>query len=222
MTIYRRPYYAKPMSMHRHEHVSSRQLNRMGFYKVCYHHHQGGDHEYLVPTRLTPTTISKTAPLVLNNIRNSYTSRSPSDRNRQLATTLPCCSRCEPCTWPSRDEETNVVTPPASPRGKVQFANTVQVVDIPSRRQYSSEERNLLWNNRKQLRFLARKNTAEYAFEKYNWRQAIEEDEMYHIQGRLVHPAHVQHKERLVQQLKAWNNAEQLATVSAKLAERQK
>jgi len=134
------------------------------------------------------------------------------------------CHRCEPCTWPSRDEESNIVTPPSSPRGKVQFSNVVQVVDIPSIAQYSSQERSLLWNSRRQLRYLARKNTLEYSYEKFNWRDAVEEEEFYSIQGRLIHPVHVkrQQKERRLQQLNAWNaEFASYNTGISKLAERQ-
>jgi len=84
--------------------------------------------------------------------------------------------------------------PPPQPPGKVvKFASHVSVVEIPNRRCYTPTTSDRMWNNRKQLRRMAARNTVEYAYERFDWRHALEEDRFVRVggaEGELVHPAH--------------------------------
>lgn len=82
----------------------------------------------------------------------------------------------------------------------VTFSPVVAVVEIPSRKAYSPASKAAIWNNRRAIRKAAVRNSIEYAFEKYQWQSAIEEDEFFPIDGQLVHPAlfyHQQHVQRM-------------------------
>lgn len=72
----------------------------------------------------------------------------------------------------------------------VQFHPVVSVVEIPSRTAYSPITASSLWNQRAQIRRNAARNMLEYAFEKYSWREAMEEDQFFQYGSKMLHPAH--------------------------------
>jgi hypothetical protein len=72
----------------------------------------------------------------------------------------------------------------------VQFSSHCAVVEIPHFAEYSSEQKEAMWNGSKKIRSMARINIAEYQFDGWNVETASEEDQFVVVAGVAVHPAH--------------------------------
>ena len=75
----------------------------------------------------------------------------------------------------------------------VQFNETVSVVNIPSRYQYSDRMKKFLWSDRWELQEMAERNMIEFEAEGFDWRNVVLDDEMYidSVNGQLIHPCHL-------------------------------
>ena len=75
----------------------------------------------------------------------------------------------------------------------VLFDPSVTIVPIPSRRSYDRRTRSRLHATKDEMISDIARNTLELAYEGWDWRNAIEEIDMYvhKASGELVHPAHV-------------------------------
>lgn len=103
-----------------------------------------------------------------------------------------------------RDSPATVVGTPDSKRRKrihedgdkkkrhCEFNETVKVVPIPMRTEYSSYVRQRLWSNSMEIQQNAARNTLEFASEGWNWRSVILDESMYICDktGELIHPIH--------------------------------
>ncbi len=76
----------------------------------------------------------------------------------------------------------------------VRFKDTVSVIPIPSRYQYSDRIKQCVWSNRMELREMAQRNLMEYEAEGFDWRNVVVEEDMYidATNGDLIHPCHLQ------------------------------
>jgi hypothetical protein len=74
----------------------------------------------------------------------------------------------------------------------VQFHETVSVVEIPSRYQYSNRIKKFIWSNSYEISEMAERNTIEFESEGYDWRNVVMDDDMLidSINGELIHPCH--------------------------------
>mmetsp|Transcript_28280 Transcript_28280/g.53159 ORF Transcript_28280/g.53159 Transcript_28280/m.53159 type:complete len:286 (+) Transcript_28280:276-1133(+) len=75
----------------------------------------------------------------------------------------------------------------------VRFYNKVKVLRIPSRDQYPESIKRSMWCSLSEITENARRNTIEFSSEGWDWRVAIEEQDMYthpHT-GEHIHPVHV-------------------------------
>lgn len=78
-------------------------------------------------------------------------------------------------------------------RRSVHFNHEVSVVPIPSRTSYTPYTQSRLYIGKKEMIRNARRNEREFVYEGFDWRNAVEEDQMYSSlrmgAGELVHPA---------------------------------
>jgi len=100
----------------------------------------------------------------------------------------------------------------------VHFESTVQVVRIPSHKDYTTSLKRTLWGSLKDIKQNAMRNTTEYIFDACQWRNATEEQDMYFDQqsGKYIHPVHIQRyyaammkKSKLKQEQKAEHEQQQ-------------
>jgi hypothetical protein len=77
------------------------------------------------------------------------------------------------------------------------FNESVQVIPIPMRSEYSHSVRSCLWAGAKEIQEMAARNTVEFASEGWDWRTVTLDESMYicRATGELVHPVHyeIQH-----------------------------
>lgn len=77
----------------------------------------------------------------------------------------------------------------------VHFDDSVLVVPIPSRHMYSNRIKEAFWTDGDELRNIADKNSYEYATEGWDWKNVLEDDDMYTdmATGEKIHPCWVEH-----------------------------
>lgn len=77
---------------------------------------------------------------------------------------------------------------------QVSFHESVAVVPVPMKDEYSNRIRTKLWSDAVEICENVERNLVEFAAENYDWRCACMEDEMYvcGVTGDLIHPIHVE------------------------------
>lgn len=80
----------------------------------------------------------------------------------------------------------------------VNFQETVTVVPIPMRTEYSRRIRTKLWIDQLELSQNAERNLVEFAAEGYDWQSACTERHMYFCEEtkELIHPVHIERQKR--------------------------
>lgn len=78
----------------------------------------------------------------------------------------------------------------------VQFSSHCAVVEIPHFADYSSKQKEAMWNGSKKIRSMARINVAEYQFDGWSVETASEEDQFVMVSGVAMHPAHAAAKKK--------------------------
>ena len=88
-----------------------------------------------------------------------------------------------------------------SPTPAVSFFNKVQVMRIPSRKDYPEDMKKAMWSSTSEIATNAKRNSLEYTYEGWNWRTVLEEQDMYMHEktGTLYHPAHFVHQKRIME-----------------------
>ncbi|CAJ1960086.1 unnamed protein product [Cylindrotheca closterium] len=78
-------------------------------------------------------------------------------------------------------------------RAKLRFSGDVKVFEIPSRHDYSPQDRSLIWGGKKEISRNARRNHSEFDAEGEDWRTVVEDDDMFvdAKTGELIHPCWV-------------------------------
>jgi len=77
-------------------------------------------------------------------------------------------------------------------REVVSFVDTVKVLPIPKRDEYSDRVAKRMWSSAVEIQEMAMRNSVEFAAEGWDWRTVTEDEQMYVCSetGELVHPVH--------------------------------
>jgi len=77
-------------------------------------------------------------------------------------------------------------------RGGITFNDTVTVLPIPMRSEYSERVKHRIWSSRMEIHENAARNKIEFAADGWDWRNVTEDNTMYVCSqtGELVHPVH--------------------------------
>ena len=80
--------------------------------------------------------------------------------------------------------------PPRKRKVRVWFTPMVTVIPVPSRFDYTPQERANMWSSFDEVHVNAMRNRIEYQYEGHDWRNVLEERHMWvDSNGELVHPA---------------------------------
>jgi hypothetical protein len=103
--------------------------------------------------------------------------------------------RNDVCSVLALKEARRIVTPLRLPdthsatRGRIRFAETVTVVEIPDRHCYA-DDKDAIWNSCREIREMARRNRIEFAFEGHDIDNVVDDADFLVRNGFHVHPAH--------------------------------
>ena len=77
---------------------------------------------------------------------------------------------------------------------KLKFNEQVEVCLIPKKEEYSKRIRVHLWNSPEEMAANAHRNTLEFAAEGWDWRNVMEDENMYRClaTNELIHPVHIE------------------------------
>lgn len=77
---------------------------------------------------------------------------------------------------------------------KLKFNEQVEVCLIPKKEEYSKRIRGHLWNSPEEMALNAHRNTVEFAAEGWDWRNVMEDENMYRClaTNELIHPVHIE------------------------------
>lgn len=100
----------------------------------------------------------------------------------------------KPSSLESKDTAASSLSSVASAERKLTFNETVSVVPIPMRHDYSHRVRERLWNDVNDIMLNAQRNALEFAAEGWDWRTVTEDEYMYRdaATGDLIHPVHME------------------------------
>jgi len=95
-------------------------------------------------------------------------------------------------TQGARKQSPKSIAKKGSPKKRISFDNNVTVMPIPQRSEYSNRIASRIWSRRDELIENMERNSIEFASEGWDWRSAMEDENMLvNIQtGELIHPVH--------------------------------
>ncbi|GMH95206.1 hypothetical protein TrVE_jg12942 [Triparma verrucosa] len=73
---------------------------------------------------------------------------------------------------------------------RITFHNSVSVLPIPLRTEYSTRASSLMWSSASELWENASRNALEFGSEGWNWKECLEDDRMIYWRNEKVHPVH--------------------------------
>lgn len=81
-----------------------------------------------------------------------------------------------------------------SPCKKLKFNEEVKVCPIPKREEYSKRIKDQLWASPTEMAQMAHRNSIEFAAEGCDWRNCLEDENMYRdvSTNELIHPVHIE------------------------------
>jgi len=111
----------------------------------------------------------------------------PSCKRRRIDEEVSNTHRVD-CFPPERDKQQH------QRRSVVTLHTRVSVIPIPARDEYSPRARESMWSSFTEMARNIARNSIEFASEGWNWRTAIEDDDMlvHDLSGELIHPIHLQ------------------------------
>lgn len=92
-----------------------------------------------------------------------------------------------------QQQHKHVATTTTTTSTRIRFHPEVQVMEIPSYKEYSNDEKKAIWRNSAELRQIVQRNKREFAAERWDWKQAVEEDGMFFDKTSqlYIHPVHL-------------------------------
>lgn len=75
-------------------------------------------------------------------------------------------------------------------KSSVRFDKHAVIFEIPNRLSYTKKQRRKMWNGSRAIKINAQRNKIEFQWEKWEWKNVVEEDSFCDVDGKKVHPAH--------------------------------
>lgn len=75
----------------------------------------------------------------------------------------------------------------------VRFNEITKIYFIPSRYEYSDIMKRQIWNSADEIMKMANRNTIEFEWENWDWKNVVLEEDMYvdAVNGQSIHPSHI-------------------------------
>lgn len=135
-----------------------------------------------------------------SQVRTRYLSRlgiAPSPPSKKITTIRRSRPIPQTVKEPLKDDDRDSSPSGRSKPTSIKFHDSVSVVAIPMRKEYSPRIRKDLWGDRSESVANAKRNAIEFAAEGWDWRTVKEEDEMaVGRNGERIHPIHLYQQQR--------------------------
>jgi hypothetical protein len=85
---------------------------------------------------------------------------------------------------------------------RLTFNENVTVCPIPKHQEYSNRIKEHLWNSQEEVMKNAQRNSIEFAAEGWDWRNTLEDENMYRdvSTNEMIHPVHIEQLQQMEQQ----------------------
>ena len=89
-----------------------------------------------------------------------------------------------------------------SQQRRLTFNEEVAICPIPMRNEYSKRVKERLWPSPEDMMLNAHRNTVEFAAEGWDWRNSMEDENMYRCvaTNELIHPVHIEQQQQVQSQ----------------------
>ena len=96
-----------------------------------------------------------------------------------------------PLEQPLKTNDESMLEPRKGSR--IKFKTTVMILPIPSHSEYSKKVKKVIWSDNAEIKLNAQRNLREFASEGWNWKNVLEEDEMFldRLSNEWIHPVHL-------------------------------
>jgi hypothetical protein len=196
---------APTIASHPDEHTRTRLLNRLGLFQVppdatsgvgrrCYAHSSLSPQNINLKTTLHPSLVRKGGQRKTSSLKGiSQTCEKSNNRSTSQQEEVNKHQPLDKTTSSTSSDNDSHKSSSNNSKHRVQFNETVDILSIPSRHQFSNRIKQVYWSSKEEICSNAERNIMEYEYEGWDYNNVVLDEDMYidTATGALVHPCHL-------------------------------